>query len=452
MSAGRPKRWRWVAIATGAVVVGGLVFLGVRATRSTMSAMADTGPAIPTARAERGVLDIQVHMTGELRASRQQALTAPPVGGTLRILTMVENGTEVTAGDVILSFDPADQRHALEQAESELLEAEQNILKRRADIGAQEAQDQVALLTARFNVRRAELDAQVDRDLIPANEYQIRQVSLEEARKAFERTEQDILARSAVSKAGLSVLQEARMKAQIAADRARQNMEMLEIRAPIDGVVAARENLDGVTVYFAGMMVPAYRVGDMVSPGRPVVDLFDVQGMEIRATVNEQERANLAVGQTVAVTSRSAPGAALAARVQAISGLGRAVMQQGPLRRFDVTLELTTPDARLLPGTSVDLVVQGARVEDALMLPRQAVFEQDGKPIVYLKAGAGFEPSEIKILSRSESRVAIDGIDAGAEVALIKPSSVPSGAGGATSGNDGGRGAAPPAASPVVGR
>lgn len=443
----KSRRWGIVAAVVVAIAVFGV--LAVWATRSTVSAVAETGPIVPTARVERGALDIAVHMTGELRASNQQTIIVPPVGTPLRILTMVDAGMEVKAGDLVVSFDPAEQRYALEQAQSELLEAEQNILKRRADIGAQEAQDQVTLLTARFNVRRAELDARVDRDLIPGNEYQIRQVSLEEARRALERTEQDVQARTAVNKAGLSVLQEARMKAQMAADRARQNMDMLEMRAPIDGAISVRENADSTTVFFTGMTLPNYRVGDTANPGRPIIDVFDVERMEIRGTVNEQDRVNLAVGQTVTVESRSAPGTPLAARVQGISGLGRAVIREGPLRRFDVTLDLTTPGVRLQPGTSVNLVAQGTRVEDALLLPRQAVFDEDGKQVVYVRTGATFEPREIKVLNRSESRVAVDGIDVGTEVALIRP---PGSAGAsstpATSGA--GRGSPAPAAGPVV--
>lgn len=417
---GPSTRSRWLIGALVAAVLAAGGFVAVRATRSTVSAMADA-PAIPTARVERGALEIAIHMTGELRASRQQAIMAPPVGSALRILSIVDTGTVVEAGDLVLAFDPADQQYALEQAESELLEAEQNILKRQADTGAQDAQDQVALLTARFNVRRAELDALVDRDLIAANEHQIRQVSLEEARRTLERTEQDVAARAVVGKAGLSVLQEARVKAQMAADRARQAMEMLEIRAPNDGVVSVRDNVDSTNILFVGMTLPPYRVGDVTGSGRPVLDLIDLANMEIRSSVNEQDRVNLSVGQTVAVSAQSAPGTPLTARVKAISGLGRPVMREGPLRRFDVTLDLTTPGVNLPPGTSVDLTVEGERIDDVLILPRQAVFEQDGKPIVHLRSGASFEPREVKVVNRSESRVAIEGLEVGDEVALVAP-------------------------------
>jgi hypothetical protein len=361
-------------------------------------------------------------MIGDLRASQQQAISAPPVGAAVRILSMLETGAVVKAGDPIVEFDPADQLYALEQAESELREAEQEIIKRRADNAAQAAQDKVALLTAEFNVRRAELDAAVDEDLIPANEHKIRQVSLAEAKRTLEQTKQDVASRATTSTAGLAVLEERRVKAQLAADRARQNIESLEVKAPIDGVISVRENMDASGgVIFSGMTLPTYRVGDTANPGRPVMDLFDISRMEIRATVNEQERANVAAGQAVTVESDVVPNSSLTARITAVSGLGRAVRQAGPLRLFDVTLVLDHADPRLRPGTSVRVVVQGEQVEGVLLAPRQAVFEQDGKPIVYARTAGGFEAKEVKVVHRTESRVAIEGVEEGTEVALISP-------------------------------
>ncbi len=84
---------------------------------------------------------------------------------------MVPTGIAVKSGDVVVEFDPADQQFALDQSKSEVAEAEQEIAKMKADAAAQVAQDEVALLTARFRGRRAELDASAN-ELIPAIEAQ----------------------------------------------------------------------------------------------------------------------------------------------------------------------------------------------------------------------------------------------------------------------------------------
>ena len=333
---------------------GGIAAWKYRASASSMLEAAETGPAIPTTRVTRGKIALDVRMDGDLRPARQSALTAPAVGGNLRVLDVIDTGTSVEEGDEIMSFDPADQQYALEEALSQLAEAEQEIIKRRADISAQTASDKVSLMTAEFDVRRAELDARVDADLIGANEFKIRQVTLDESQKKLIQAQQDVKSRAVTNQASLQVLNEKLNRAKLTADRARQNMDNLVIKAPMAGVVVVRENQDAAGgFFFSGMTLPAYRVGDQVNSGRPVIDVFDVSKMEIRARVNEQERVNVAAGQHAVVMSNSAPGAKYEATVMAVSGLGRPDRNAGPLRQFEVTLELAKPDDRVRPGTSV---------------------------------------------------------------------------------------------------
>jgi HlyD family secretion protein len=420
----RPPRTKLLGIAAGIVVLGLVGAAAVRWLGPTAAITEAAGPAVPTARVTRGDLTLVTHLQGELRATKQMNLTVPSVGGALRILTLVETGTPVEKDEVVMELDPADQQYALEQAESELREAEQEIIKRRADIKAQESQDQVTLLTAQFDVRRAELDALVDADLISANEHQIRQAELREAKRNLEKVEQDVKARMATNKASLSVLDEKRKRSEMAATRARQNMDNLVLRAPIAGIVAVRENYDTAGGYFyEGMAVPSYRAGDNVYSGRPVADIFDLGAMEIRAKVNEQERGNVKVGQTATVDTDAVAGLAPEATVSAIADLGRPDTRSGPYRLFDVTLELKNPDPRLRPGTTVRIKVQGETIKGVLLLPRQALFQVEGKPTVYVRGdtGDGYSPRAIKVLHRGEDQVAVEGLPEGVEASLVDP-------------------------------
>ena len=140
------------------------------------------GSTVPTARVAKSPLKLTVHALGDLRAGRTVTMVAPPVGGMLRIVTLVQTGTTVKAGAPVVEFDPADQQYALEQAKSELEEAEQGIVKIRADAAVQASQDEVALLTARFDVRRGELDTTAN-EFIGTMEAQKNALSLEEARR-----------------------------------------------------------------------------------------------------------------------------------------------------------------------------------------------------------------------------------------------------------------------------
>ena len=381
---------------------------------------------VPTARVVRGALKLDVHAAGELRAARSLTLTAPPVGGMLRLVKLADTGAAVKAGDVVMEFDPAEQQYQLEQSRSELAEAEQEIVKMRADNEVRAAQDQVELLTARFDVRRAELDAAAGEELIGAIEARKRELALDEARRRLAQLAEDVKSRTETGRASLAVVEEKRTKARLATERAQHTIDSLAIKAPLDGLVVIKENRDASGgFFFSGMTLPEYHAGDTVFPGRPVLDVFDSSQLEIRAKVNEQERANITAGQSAAVRADALPGRPLVARVANLSGLASRganfFERAGPTRQFDAILRLDRPDAHLRPGTSVQVVVAGTELKEALHVPRQALFEKRGKPVVYVKSGDRFEPREVKITHRTESRVAIQGLAEGTVVALVNP-------------------------------
>jgi HlyD family secretion protein len=408
-----------------ASVVVGVLALGA-AIVVAVPRLPDRGKQIPTTKLIKGTLQASVHATGDLRAGRTVSLAAPSVGGMLRIVHMLTTGSAVKAGDVVVEFDPADQQFALAQAKSEVAEAEQEITKMKADAASQAAQDDVALLTARFAVRRAELDAAAN-ELIAAIEAQKNVLTLEESKRALAQIEEDVTSRTATSAAALAVVLEKRNKAMLSMQRAQQNIDNLVLKAPLDGVVSVSENRDAMGgIIIGGMPMPEYREGDAVSPGRPVADVIQSGRMEVRAKVDENDRANLAEGQPAVVTIDSLPGVKFPAKVGALAGLANRSFWEssGVTRRFDVTFQFDQPDPRMKAGTSVRVTLQGKEIQNALSVPRQAVFQKNGKTHVFVKVGDRFDQREVKLVQRTESRAVIEGLDEGTEVALVDPTLV----------------------------
>jgi multidrug resistance efflux pump len=425
------KRVLW---ALGAVVVtGGLAVVGARLTPAPAAAR-----RVPTARVVRGSLKLDVWTRGEFRASRVVSLAAPSAGAMLRLIHLAPTGTAVHTGDVVMEFDPAEQEYALEQTQSDLAEAEQNIIRSRADLDARAAQDQVDVLTARYSVRRADLDARTPEYLSAANDVKKRVLAVQEMNRRFTQTQHDVVSHTTTNLAALAVVEQARNRSQLTADRAQQIIESLVVKSPIDGLVVVKENRDATGgVFFSGMSLPEYRVGDTVYSGRPILDVSATVDMEIKVRVSEEQRPDLTIGQAATVQAEALPGKPFAARITALSGVAvRSNDQSGPLRQFDVTLKADQVDPRLRPGTSVRALIAGIEVHQVLTIPRQALFQKNGKSVVYLRIGDRFEPREVKVTHRSESRVAIEGPPEGAEVALVNPDALgvaPSAAGGAMS-------------------
>jgi hypothetical protein len=168
--------------------------------------------------------------------------------------------------------------------------------------------------------------------------------------------------------------------------------------------------------------MPEYRAGDMVWPGRMIAEVLDTSGIELQAKVNEADRSNLNVGQAAHVTVNGLAVGAFPASIKTIAGAaGRDFWEVDPRRRFDTTLQLSRLDERLRPGVSADVVISGQQLNGVLYVSRQALFDKNGKPVVYARAGDGFAPKPVKVKFHSESRAVIEGLTEGTEVALVNP-------------------------------
>lgn len=398
-----------------------LVALGMAA-GAARAQLGKAEAALPTVRVKRGNLDLKVYTTGEVRPGRSAMLVAPPVGGgTLRIVHLAKTGTPVKAHEVVIEFDPSEQEYNLEQNRSELLQAEQEITKAKADAEVQAAQDQVALLKAKYDVRQAELDVSKN-ELVSAIDAKKNLLKLDEAKRALAQLEQDIKSHAASNLATRAVAEEKRHKARLAMQQARQNIENMRVRTPFNGLVEVRENQDAAGGMFFGQSLPEYREGDQAFPGSYIAQVLDTEQMELKAKVNESDRANLKAGQPVEVRVDALPEAVFSGKVKTLAGSAGSDMWGGDsIRRFDATFQLDKFDPRLRSGFTARLIVSGNQVKDVLYLPRQAIFEKEGKPIVYVKSGNQFEAREVKVKYQSESRVAVENLNEGTVVALVNP-------------------------------
>ena len=413
------KRFAW---SLAGIIGIGLAITAI-AVAPTQGVQTD-GTVIPTARVAQGDVPVVVHATGEVRPLKVQALVAPSVGGPMQILNIAATGTPVKAGDLIVEFDQSEQQDRLEMATSELAQAEQEIAKMRADAVVQRAQDDVTLLTARFDVRRGELDVQgAGAGLKSEIDRQKLVLTLEEAKGRLAQLLEDLKSRSASDRASLAVLEEKRNKAKLQMDNAQRNIDNMKLRAPFDGLVAVKDN-DMNNAAWAGVVVPEFRAGDTVNPGRPVAEVLHQSGIELIAKVSEYDRAHLNAGQTADVSIHAVQGKTFAATIKDVAGASRREVWawNDPTRTFDVSFDVTSRDPRnLQPGLTSQVRVTGAPIKAVQFLPRQALFEQDGKPVVFVRRGRSFEPIEVKVSHRTETHIVVTNLPVGTEVALRNP-------------------------------
>jgi HlyD family secretion protein len=340
----------------------------------------------------------------------------------LQIIQLARFGAQVHKGDVVLEFDPSEQEYKLAQNRSDLLQAEQEIVKAKADAAVQTAEDQTALLKAKYAVRRAELEVSKN-ELVSKIDAQKNVLALDEAKRALAQLEQDVRSHSASNKAALAISEEKRNKARLAMNQAEENIKKMKITAPIDGLVVIEGNRDASGgFFFDGMTLPDYHVGDQVNPGSSIAEVIDVSHLELYAQVGESDHSNLKAGQPVDIEVNALPGDKFTGKVETVGGAtSHEFWDDNTTHKFDVTILLDKPDSRLRPGFATRLSIRGDQLTHAVSIPSEAVFEREGKKIVYCKRNRGFEAQEVKVRALSEGRAVLEGIQPGTVVALVNP-------------------------------
>jgi HlyD family secretion protein len=259
------------------------------------------------------------------RGNLESTVTAT---GAVQATETVEVGTQVSGqiAEIHVDFnEPVLQGQLLARIDATILEQE--------------------VRSAEVNLARnqAEVD-QAKRDLDRATELNAKQVIADNDVETSEY-------RFALADAGYRT-------AEIDLERARRNLEYTEIRAPIAGVVVARNVEVGQTV--------------AASLSAPVLFVLaqDLAEMEILASVDESDIGQISEGQKVHFTVQAFPD-------REFEGSVRQVRLEATTREnvvtYSVVVAVGNEAGSLLPGmtATLDVVIQTA--EDVLMVPNSAL-------------------------------------------------------------------------------
>jgi membrane fusion protein (multidrug efflux system) len=323
-----------------AIRVGILVLLagGAWAAWAVFQSLPSRQTEIATTEVRRGDVVVRSFARGELRAARSATLIAPNLFGTVQVTRLAPLGAFARAKDLVVEFDDSEVRSRLEEKDLEIAQIDEQIKKAQADLAISENQDQVDLLTARYGVRRAELEVKRN-ELLAAIDAKKNILALDEARRRLKQLESDVQSRREQAKAQLAVFQEKRAKSLIELSREKHRLAQTKVLAPISGLVAIKQNQPNF--FFSGMQIPDIREGDQLNAGQPVADILDLSNMEIVARVGELDRANLKDGQEAVVRLDAIPGESLRATIKNMSGSATSnVFSSDPAKKFDVTFSL----------------------------------------------------------------------------------------------------------------
>ncbi|HVD92319.1 MAG TPA: efflux RND transporter periplasmic adaptor subunit [Vicinamibacterales bacterium] len=402
-----------------AAVVIVLVIAGAAA---AMNARTGTVPNVTTAEVTRGDFVDYIQIRGDIRPAKSIVLAAPlQAGGELQIVKLVKNTAAVKKGDIVVEFDATSLEQRLQERRSELKTADGEIEQALAQAKITEEQQSTSLMKAKYDVERAKLDLG-KRDLISRIEFEEAKLALADAEQRLKEVQAKGGSTTVGSNAELLGKKRKRDKAQLDVDRTTSSIEALHLRAPADGTVNILENPRTGGMFGGGGV--EFREGDRAWAGASILELPDLSSIHLEARLDESDRGRLKVGQTATVKIEAVPGKDFAARVDLISVLARVDFSSGwpPVRNFDLGLVLSDPDPRIRPGMTATARISADRLPNVTLVPAEAIFQKDGRPVVYRLNGSKFDEQSIEITRRGREQAAVgSGVKPGDRLAVRRP-------------------------------
>ena len=393
-------------------ILGGLAYGALRLIRATST---EASVELPSTHVKRGKVVLTVAARGELQGGNSEMLTAPMTGGGDMAITYLRDpGEIVQPGDTVVQFDTTEQEYRLKEAEADLAEAEQQVIKAQADSEASEEETRYAMIAAESEVKLAEIEIRRN-EFLSAIAARQNNIALEAAKNRQRQTTQDFTNKKATFAAGVNIQRAVENRAKVQADIARKNIENMTLKAKTGGYVNIQQYTNG-PIYW-GMSLPPYQLGDTVGGGQAVAQIPDLKSWEVSASVGELDRGHLHEGQPVSIRVVALAGREFPGKVKFIGGT------TGPPwdRKFEARITLDRPAPELRPGMSSNMIITVDTIDNVLWIPTQALFESDGRTYVYTRGPNGFVPHDVKLTRRSESQAIITGINEGELVALSTP-------------------------------
>jgi RND family efflux transporter MFP subunit len=159
------------------------------------------------------------------------------------------------------------------------------------------------------------------------------------------------------------------------------------LHSPTSGIVVEKHVLDGMKV----------------NPGMQLYTIADISRVWVMASVYEYELPFLKVGQEAEITLPYEPGAKYKGHITFIYPYLSA-----KTRTVQVRMEFENSDLKLKPDMYADVVIKTKAIDDAVLVPSEAVIRTGSRNVVITALGRGkFLPKEVTIGPEGEGFVQI---------------------------------------------
>jgi HlyD family secretion protein len=317
-----------VLVSLGVVVIAAAVFGASR--------KKDTGIPVTIEKAVVKTITHLVTATGKVQPEVEVKIS-PEVAGELIEIPVIE-GQSVKKGDLLVRIKPDFYQAALEQQEAALASAK-----------ATSVLSQARLSKAEQDFKQA--NELYGKQLVSDADFTAAKTNLDVARADFDSSKAQI------------------RRSEGSLTQARDSLAKTTIYSPVEGTISSLTSEVGERV-----------VGTNQFAGTEIMRIANLDNMEVRVRVNENDIINVKVGDNTLVTVDAFPGRKFTGAVAEISSSAitagaqtAAASASDDVTNFLVKISIKDRAAKLRPGMSATVDIETQTVENVVSVPIQSV-------------------------------------------------------------------------------
>ena len=254
----------------------------------------------------------------------------------------------VDEGLVLAKIDDSTYQAAMDSAEAQRDQAIAGVIKAKADLKQMEAKQ----VQAQRDWERAETAHKGQGGIMSDADY-------DSFRAAYDAA----VANVSLGKAAITVAEKQQVQAEAVLRTAKRNLEYCTIKSPVKGTIIDRRVNKGQTV-----------VASLNAPSLFLI-AKDLTRMQVWASVNEADVANIHSGQRVTFTVDALPGRTFEGSVNKVR-LNASMTQN--VVTYTVEIDAENKDLALLPYLTANVLFEVARKADTLLVENAALRWQPG--------------------------------------------------------------------------
>ena len=369
---------------------------------------------------KKGKFEALLSCKGEINGLVATEINAPKILGDrdlqlwqMKIIDLAQDGKNVKKGDFIIQLDAS-------RVMSGMREEQQSLEKEMADLNNAKIDSTVTLTNMREEIKNALLDLEynkidLEQSVFESEAYQRKaKMIYQKAENGIAKKRRDYLLEQNKLKTRVarSAMWVERRQARI--EKFQQAMVAARITAPEDGIVIFGKSWDG----------KKYSKDDEVSTyefAPPIATLPDMSKVISEIYVKEIDISKIKVGDSVRVTFDALADVMIKGTINSIARVGED-HKDFDMKAFKVVIHLDNTNEGLKPAMSSNNDIILAQSENAISVPLNSVFKENGIKYVFLKDKENIRKQEVKTGIENETSVLVEeGLKEGDLIVLEPP-------------------------------